>query len=242
MLFKMKKIMLLMAGALCAVAMNAQSVSGGRDGDREVSKGWNTIYAEWNPTTAYYTGKGDLEDVNYNGFSLGYNRAISLATSIPLYLETGLAAQFTFKSETDEDEGYGWSDKETTSVRMLSLKVPVNFLYVWSIPNTRVDLIPFLGMNLRGNVWGQAKQSEEVHNSNSGDYSKSKSYNIFDKKDVEKMGYDEAAKRFQLGWQIGVKARILDRLIVGGSFGTDFMEIDKKIKFRNGTIMLGYTF
>lgn len=238
----MKKILLLMAVAFCAGAMNAQSVGGGRDGDREVSKGWNTIYAEWNPTTAHYTGKGDYDDANYNGFSLGYNRAISLASSIPIYLETGLAAQYTFRSESDEDEGYGWSAEGTSSVRILSLKVPVNFLYVWNIPNTCVDIIPFLGLNLRGNVWGQAKLSIEGYDSYSGDYSKSITCNIFDKKDAEKLGFDEASKRFQIGWQIGVKARIYNRFIVGGSYGTDFMEIDKKIKLRNGTIMLGYTF
>lgn len=225
MFFKMKKIMLLMVVAVFAVTMNAQSVGGGRDDDREVSKGWNTIYAEWNPTTL--TFKGDVDNVSLNGFSLGYSRAISLTSSVPIYLETGLAAQFTLKGKTDDPYYFG-------SIHMISFKVPVNFLYTWNIPNTNVHLIPFLGLNLRGNVWGQYKE-EELINWELEDIE----YDLFDK---HQMGESFVFKRFQVGWQIGLKARFNDRFIVGGSFGTDFTEIAKKNKFRNGTIMLGCSF
>lgn len=234
----MNKILILMAVVLGTAAMNAQNVSGGRNSDREVSNGWNTVYVEYNPTTMYYTGKGSRNDINFNGFSLGYNHAFSLSPSVPIYLETGLAARFTFKSESKEDKYAYWWHKETTSVRFLSLKVPVNFLYVWSLPNTRVDLIPFAGLNMRGNLWGERKVTKESEN-DGHHYNDSKSKNLFNQNTMGKSG---VCKRFQIGWQIGLKARFADQFIIGGSFGTDFIEFTNKWKLRNGTIMLGYTF
>lgn len=247
----MKQFLLLLAATMCLTATAQFSNGSQKNTSTDISNGWSTVYADWNPTTAYYTGKGDADDVNFNAFSLGYNRAFALSRSVPIYLETGIAAQFLFRRDSEEDNkdtDYWW--KESVSTHMLSLKVPVNVLYKWDIPNTRIELMPFLGINLKANVWGEIRESEEGYDIGYYDghygsreyYSSSDSYNLFSEDEENGVGEGRAWKRFQLGWQIGVKARFNEHFVVGGSFGTDFLEIAKKTKFRTGTIMIGYTF
>ncbi|MBP3737746.1 MAG: outer membrane beta-barrel protein [Muribaculaceae bacterium] len=238
----MKKSIILVTLATITLSASAQ-FSGNSAGSSSMgdNSGWNTVYAEWNPTSMYYTGKGDADKVNFNAFSLGYSKAFALSQSVPIFLEAGLAAQFMFKSET-VDERYYEDDswwKEKQSIHMLSVKVPVNVIYKWNIPNSRVELMPFMGISLRGNVWGEWKESlETVVNGKHNDENGSDSYNLFSKDEMEGKQW----KRFQIGWQAGIKARFNEKFLIGGSIGTDFMEIAKKEKFINGSIMLGYTF
>lgn len=234
----MKKLLILAVIAVVGLSASAQFANSSSSSAYD-NKGWSTIYAEWNPMSMYYTGKGDVDDVNFNAFSLGFNRAFALSQSTPIYLETGLAAQFMFRSDTEEEGGTYWW-KETLRTQMLSLKAPVNFLYKWNIPNSSVELMPFLGLSLRANIWGQQKEIEEGYDPGepNNQYSGSESWSLFDKKEMEEGQW----KRFQIGWQVGVKARFNEKFIIGGSFGTDFMDIVKKNKFRTGTILVGYTF
>lgn len=227
----MKKLFFLIATAILSLSASAQFANSGSGSSSATAdnEGWSTIYAEWNPMTYYYTGKGESDDTNFNAFSLGYNRAFSLSASTPIFIETGLALQYGFHKDSDDDDEY------TLKYSVLSAKIPVNFMYKWSIPNSTVELIPHLGLTMRANVWGQGKEEWEDSNGKS----KSEDWDIFSKKD---MGKDGVWKRVQIGWQIGLKARFAQKFIIGGSYGTDFNEISKKFKFRTGTIMLGYTF
>lgn len=190
---------------------------------------WNTIYAEWNPGSINYkhkSSKYDYTDGSFNGFSLGYSHAFSLSANIPIYLETGVAGQYAFKSYTEDDED-GWELKHS----LLSLKVPVNVMYKFNL-NEIVSIIPFFGISIRGNLIGKIKEIEP--------YDEDETYDLFDKKDME--GSDYTWKRFQIGWQIGLKARLGEKFIIGGSYGTDFNEIVKDYKIHTGAICIGYTF
>ena len=65
-------------------------------------------------------------------------------------------------------------------------------------------------------------------------------YDLFSKKD---MGSSSATwKRFQIGWQIGVKARLSRQFQLGVSYGSDFNEIAKKTKIATTSVNIGYTF
>lgn len=203
---------------------------------QDENEGWGTLTLEWNPMTYHYTGKiahndyyyyDDDYDYNMNGFSIGYTRAFPLTQSVPLFLEPGLLAQFTYWSDTES--GNSW--EETKKIMVASLKAPVNLLYKFTFPNSSIALMPFAGITVRGNLWGEYKE-DWVEDHESG----SSSVNIFDKK---KMGKDDVFKRVQVGWQIGVKARFGEKFIVGGSYGTDFNEISKKYKMHTGTLMVG---
>lgn len=48
------------------------------------------------------------------------------------------------------------TDNEFGTFKMVSLNVPANIVYEWNIPNTCTDLLPFGGLNLRGNIWSNA--------------------------------------------------------------------------------------
>ncbi|MDD6758162.1 MAG: hypothetical protein PUE11_01435 [Paraprevotella sp.] len=49
-------------------------------------------------------------------------------------------------------------------------------------------------------------------------------------------------KRFQMGWQIGVKARIAKKLMIGAGYYHDLSEIRKDVKISGGNISIGYVF
>lgn len=222
------KILLLMVFVACfglnAFAQFSNSGSGNATvGD---NSGWNTVYVEWNPSSfhaggghrVYNNGEGS-GSTGFSGFSLGYSRSIGLSSTIPVFIEPAVAIQFSTKKE-----GYfNYYDHYKTSARLnlLSLKLPVNVIYEYDLSSMPVSLMPFAGITLRGNVWGEINDD--------GDHD-----NIFDD--------DYGWKRIQVGWQVGIKAKINQKYVVGGSFGTDFNDICKHVKVHTGTIMLGYIF
>ena len=201
------------------------SNSGSSNAASSDNSGWNTIYVEWNPSSFhagggyrfYNNGEGN-GSTGFSGFSLGFSRSISLSSAIPVFIEPAIALQYSTKKE-----GYfNYYDEYRTSARLnlISIKVPVNFIYKYDFASHPVSLMPFAGINLRVNAWGEINDD--------GDHD-----DLFDEYEF---------KRFQIGWQAGIKARISDKFIVGGSFGTDFNEIHEKVKVHTGTIMFGYSF
>ena len=198
----------------------------------------NSIYVQWNPTK--------YEKQSINAFSLGYNRAISVSPSIPLFVETGIALQYSFKSysnfygdwydDWDDDWDDYWSyspgfakandygDDDKLKFNMISVKVPVSLTYNWQVADA-VAIAPFAGITLRGNIYGRYKEG--------GD-----SFNVFNKDEAEYL----ALKRFQIGWHAGVNFKFNDRFFIGGSYGTDFNEIAKKVKAKTGSITAGFIF
>lgn len=206
------------------------------------NQGWQTVYVEWSPTTVYYTGgvqdkyEDELFDINFNAsLSLGYSRAFALSKSIPLYFETGAAAQFMYRSESDDEV---IEKRWTETINMLSMKVPTNIMYRFHIPNSTVDIIPYTGITMRVNLWGKYNIEKGTHSSYS--------YNLFSDKEMSHvsnyMRFHTAWKRFQIGWQIGARAHFNNQFVVGAAFGIDFIEIAMKNKMRYGNFMIGYKF
>lgn len=228
-----KKFFSLVIMASLALGAAAQFSNSGNGGGSVASdnEGWSTVYLEWNPITIHYTGKtsdyDDYDDPTLTGFSLGYSHAFSLTSSTPLFVEVGGAAQFAFHKETSD-----YDDDSSETTMLASIKVPVNLLYKFELNNSSIALMPFLGLTVRGNVWGQSKYEYEDYDGKNH----SETADLFNKKD---MGKDGVWKRVQVGWQIGLKARFGEKFIVGGSYGTDFNDIAKKYKARTGTISVG---
>lgn len=232
-------IMLFMA---CFV-MNASaqfSNSGSSKAAISDNSDWSTIYVEWNPSNANIPKNNDFfwdnkVDGKFNGYSLGYSRSISLTPSIPIFLELGLTGQFLHKSWINSDDGQ-------FKISAISVKIPINALYKIDIPNSPVSLIPFAGINVRVNVWGQGKWTEEYDDNDDTDES-SFTFNVFDKTEMEWLDYkNSTGKRVQVGWQVGLKGRFAKKIIIGGSYGSDFNAIFKDLKVHTVTILLGYSF
>lgn len=229
----MKQIKLFATAVMMAVSMSAsaQFTNGGSSSSSSTNnEGWSTIWVEWNPSTLKFDAK-NADNESFTGLSLGYSQAFSIIQSQPLFLEAGLGVQYSFKTMDGEDFGFDEDDEVEVKFNMFSVKVPVNLLYKFDIPNSSVSLMPHIGANLRYNLSGKMKAEGEDD---------SEEVDLFDKDD---MGSSKATwKRFQIGWQAGVKARFGQNFLVGVSYGSDFSEIAKKTKVGTTSITLGYTF
>lgn len=166
----MRKIKFLAAAAMLAVCSSASAQfsnsKGGSQSSSVDSKGWSTIYVQYNPSTISIDVTG-ADDENFNAFTVGYNRAISISSSAPLYVELGGALQYSFKSKDMLDELADGSDVDADQLgeymdpkqkfNMLSLKVPVSIMYDWKINNSNVHIAPFAGITMRYNIFGNEK-------------------------------------------------------------------------------------
>lgn len=179
--------------------------------------GWSSVYAQWNPST-FVPKKGD--DQSFTGLTLGYNKAIGISETTPLFVEIGAALQYSFESES----GRGWEER----LDMFSAKVPVSLVYDWQLPNSNVSIRPYAGLTLRGNISGKITE-EDLDEDEKYDYS------VFDKKEMEGNPW----KRLQIGWQIGANVAFNNKFYLGLSYGADFSEISKNVKIHTTSITAG---
>lgn len=215
----MKKVIILAAMAVLGLQAQAQIVSSRSSmttrqviEEPKTNKGWSTFGFEYNPSS--FSFKHDSE--SFTSLALTYTNANPLTQSIPLFLEWGIGGQYSFYSEDDYKINY------------VSLKVPINLIYDYEIPGTKINIDPFVGLKLRGNIWGEAKDDDDY-------YYYDESINLFDS--------DEGDwKRFQIGWNIGVKARFNNSFFVGLSYGSDFSEMAEDMKINETSISLGFVF
>lgn len=190
------------------------------------SSGWGYAYVEYNPLTVKIDEKG-ADDVSMTAFSAGYSQAFPVSQGTPLFVEAGLGLMYANKSDFDDIDDLDFS--------MVSAKIPVNIMYAFNLPNSEISIIPFGGLTLRGNISGKFTYKGGK---------KDKEYDVFDKKDMEDMGMldGKAWNRLQVGWQIGLKARLGDSFLVGLSYGNDMSEIAKKTTISTTSLIVGFAF
>ena len=174
---------------------------------------WSSAFIEWNPGIYIVDGRV----AHYNGTALGFSRSFALSDRSNLLLETGAAVQLSYYNNSDDEE----------KLNLASIKIPINFMYRINCLDNKVAVLPFMGITARGNFWGEMKTS--------GHY-----IDLYDK--TEMGGKDETWKRIQIAWQIGLKIRFNQHLIIGSSYGYDFNNIAKRIKIHTGAISIGYTY
>ena len=252
----------LLAVSLSASAQFTNSGSSTKSTSVANTNGWSTIWVQWNPSKIKIDRK-EADDKSFTGLSFGYSQAFNITPSLPLFVEAGLGIQYSFHTEKLAEEladEYNMDEEDLEEImdpkekfNLFSVKIPVNLTYKFDIPNSSFSIAPYFGLTMRFNLSGKAKMeynltSDAEDHLRSNGWSKKdieetfgdKDRNLFDKKD---MGSDKNTwKRFQLGWQLGVNARIKDTFLVGVSYGTDFSEIAEKSKVRTTSITLGYTF
>ena len=198
--------------------------------------GWSTIWVEYNPIKVKYDISG-MDDESLTGFSAGYSQAFSISQGTPIFLEAGFGLQYANYSDSKSGSYNGYKVTLDQDITIWSAKVPVNLLYSFAIPNSNISLAPFVGATLRYNVSGTLKYELD-------DYDYSEKYDLFDKKEMDDADFldGKAWKRFQIGWQIGLKARFGQNFMAGVSYGSDFSEIAYKSKIQTTSLSIGYTF
>lgn len=214
----MKKIFLLAVCAVVSLTMSAQLVTSSRVSvEKEPSTGWGGLRLSYLPAISLDV---NVVELDFSGVSLGWVKGVSVSNSLPLFIESGFTATYGF-GNLYEEEDY----KE--SIQWLSVQVPVNFGYKYAV-NDSFSLFPYVGVTLRGNIMGQVTEEDE--------YSEEE-YDLFSEDD---MG-DNAFKRFNIGWQIGVGLNY-GKLHLGVSYGNDFNEIAEECKVSMTSVTLGVNF
>lgn len=219
----MKKFKFLLTAMLlsCSSMSFAQFMNGGSSSSSSSDvPAWKGLRVSYDRTFMSYDYEG-AEDLNMNGFSIGYVHSFNIAKSLPIFLETGAGINFAKWSESEDGADY--------STTLLGLTIPVNFVYGISI-NDKLAIKPYTGLYLRANLMGKDKYEEDGESSED---------NLFDKDDMG--GEDYTWNRVQVGWQIGTTLDI-NKFNVGISYALDFNEIAEKTKTSNFSVRVGYNF
>ena len=242
---------LLLTVSTGASAQSASSSSGSNSGNNE---GWSSVWAEYGISKITNDWDSDL-DRDFNAVSIGFSKAFGLSKNQPLFVEAGLGFQYSFYSETtdvpnfegiyDDDryDEYPLPGNYKTKVNMFSLKIPVNLIYKYDFPNSSFSIAPFVGVALRYNFSGKVKfeNIDDDYDEDEYDEDPNCDFNLFDKKDMRKCGMN-VWKRFQIGWNIGVKAMYKNKYSIGVAYASDFSEISKKCKISSFNISAAYHF
>lgn len=233
----MKKSIFLAAVAfmLMSVTASAQFMqsNGGSKAKASVEDVFNTVDLTYSPVTMKASYDGDSTTDDLNGLSLNWAQARLLTDQLPVYLQYGAGVQFTWKTDTRSDDYYDMKVKNTTT--FLTVKVPVNVLYNFAIPNTNLSVMPYLGLNAQVHVLGQSKTTTTYE-----DEKETSKMSYFSKDDME-----DPYNRFVLGWQIGAMVSY-DKYFVGigynGPVTSLYKNGDLKIQTSQVNISLGIMF
>lgn len=205
---------------------SASSTSSSFDFTSVKTDGWSRIYVSYLPSKMKLD-YDDADDMKFKGFQVGWLKGFGLTQRLPLYMEAGAAIQYRSYKDEESDSYYDFSQK----CNLLSLNIPVNLLYRFNITDD-FSVSPYLGLDFRINLLGKIKY-EETYDGDTDSWDG----NLFDDDDMD----NEAWKRFQAGWHIGVGVdyRIIH---IAVEYGTDFNEIAEKSKFATTAITLGLNF
>lgn len=236
----MKKFKLFVLAAFLGLATNASaqfvnsgssnssasSTSSSFDFTSVKTNGWSRIYVSYLPSKMKLD-YDDADDFKFKGFQVGWLKGFGLTQRLPLYMEAGAAIQYRSYKDEESDSYYDFSQK----CNLLSLNIPVNLLYRFNITDD-FSISPYFGLDFRINLLGKNKY-EETYDGDTDSWDG----NLFDDDDMD----NEAWKRFQAGWHIGVgfDYRIIH---IAVEYGTDFNEIAEKSKFATPAITLGLNF
>lgn len=180
-------------------------------------------------------------DYSLNGFTAGYTVDFNVASSMPLYVGTGIDWHFLFRSKTYNDSQTYNAITANVKTTFINLTVPVNLSYM--VPLTRkFSLTPQLGLDFRVQVYGNQKTKVNVPGAKIASPADAAGFtagsvNLFSR---SQLGND-ALRRFQLGWHAGLKLKY-DSFVVGISYGTDFVKLRNELGSSNLMVNLGYMF
>lgn len=233
--------LLLVATMTFAQFANTKAASSTSTNTRSIdTNGWSRISVSYNPLKMVFDTQG-VDDLSFTGFSLGYTKGFCVSAQLPLFVEAGINGLYATNKEEEK--------KIELKTSLFSLNVPVNLVYKFEIPNSEISIVPYVGINFKGNIIGKRKlnytgdlegiSESDLWEAMEDEYGIKQETNMFDKEEAG--GKDAQWKRFQIGWQIGVGLNY-NKLYVGISYGKDFTELCKKTKVATTSITLGYNF
>ncbi len=243
----MKRIKLLLTVAVLTIASSAtaqftnSNVSSNTSSKSSSSseEGWKSTSFSYDFGSAKYQKSSEFdEDLDFKGFNIGFNRAISISSNHPMFFDFGLGFSFMkakdeFLEDWGDNDNYGYwrSVEEWTTY---TLNIPLSLKYVLPITD-KISLIPIAGLNFNIGMAGKNKYSYNSSYSDNG-YSDSKIYDD----DDDEMG-EYAFNRFQFGFIVGAEFHI-DQVIIGVKYTPYVTEMTENYKYRTTSISVGYKF
>ncbi len=177
----------------------------------------------------------------FNGYGVGYNIDFKVSDTYPIYVGTGLDVRFVFNNRNITDD----LDFDLVSIKaqttFINFNLPVNVSY--RVPVTdKFYLTPFAGLNFRVQAYGNTSLKISVPDNTPEVITDrlvniDKNINLFSSDD---MG-DNHLRRFQMGWHAGVNMEY-NNVVLGLSYGTDFVKLHKDLGSSNFLVSLGYRF
>ncbi|MCQ2095418.1 MAG: outer membrane beta-barrel protein [Bacteroidaceae bacterium] len=217
----MKKVKFLISAVMLLVATTASAQS---------EDGYSAVYIQYNPQVKAMNNE-NVDD--YHGIALGYKRGMSISQSHPLFLEAGLAFQYTIYDTQEKTKKLDFDEG-----RMGTLSIPVNITYRFTFGHTKFTVAPYMGLTLKGNLWAKDKYDERTSYRGKLTYIHH-NRNLFDSDDMG--GSDFTASRLQAAWQAGVNI-CLNKIYLGIGYGTDLVDFLKEERFNTTYMTLGVQF
>ncbi len=197
-----------------ATAANAQFVSTGNSSSGNYGGGaaneFTSMRVSYMPVS--------IENVDLNGVNVAWIKTKAISQDMPLFVESGLGFSWIGGDLGDSD----------FKLNFFSLNVPVNLGYELAL-NNGMSVSPFVGLDLRGNLFGKYKIDGE-------------SIDAFDEDELEDWYLEESKlERFNVGWRIGVAFNV-NNLYLGASYGDDFNDVAEGSKASLPQFTIGFKF
>ena len=192
--------------------------------------GWGTFYAEYSPMQMVSTAKG-VDNKTFHTATIGISYNIHLGAS-PVYLEPAFEVAGSWFSRR-------YNDGVKYSMNVYYSKIPLNLAIRLNIAEG-FAIVPFGGVNVKYNFSGEEREKD------ANGYTQS--WRLF----KDNHTYDSDYKRFQAGYQAGVKFIIGNCFSIGASWKADFTPFckyydsgtkkEEKEKFQGFAFSLAYCF
>ena len=211
----MKNFKLFLAACLLglATAANAQFSDSSAASVSENNDAWDGIRVSYNLFAVEDDSNIDYDKIG--AFEIGYVKAFSISSTMPLFLETG-ASLLWAKGDLFDDQGL------KLSMEMMSINIPVNLAYKFDIKEG-MSFVPYAGLFLRYNLSGETELSQ---------YGNKVTSDMFDEDEGD-------GDRIQYGLQIGARLDF-NKFNVGVSYGFDINEIMDDTKTNKIAFTVGF--
>ena len=211
----MKNFKLFLAACLLglATAANAQFSDSSAASVSENNDAWDGIRVSYNLFAVEDDSNIDYDKIG--AFEIGYVKAFSISSTMPLFLETG-ASLLWAKGDVFDDQGL------KLSMDMMSINIPVNLAYKFDIKEG-MSFVPYAGLFLRYNLSGETELSQ---------YGNKITSDMFDEDEGD-------GDRIQYGLQIGARLDF-NKFNVGVSYGFDINEIMDDTKTNKIAFTVGF--
>lgn len=235
----MKKFILVALALISMSAMKAENYMFGSLSYENTHFGYKSTFSE--EDEAWSLGKG----LGLNGFGLQYTYGLGI-TDKPMNIEIGLNWSMVFGSKNYKNIPFtGFGADIDTHINLMRLNIPVSYIYhfpVWG----KFSVSPYVGLDFRFNLLSKMsiKTTEYVN----GDFEAEgkESFSWFNKSEMD----GHPARRFQLGWHIGVRLEYRMKYFLSLQYSTDFVrfynhtlgEANAHINTGNFALGLGYYF